>query len=118
VLAVRLIRRRHHHLLDGGAASAGLKQAPSTADVGLEGGKRVPVRDADDRLTGQVEDGVDLVFPESAFQERLVANVAADGGDAVNAARPNQLASRHPIAHQAHHVGAPLQQDGHQPRAQ
>ena len=72
----------------------------SNVDTGL----RLAI--VDDRLRGQVDDGVDLVFAEHALQQRLVAHVAADDLHPFELPRPHQLALRHPVAHQADDVGA------------
>ena len=62
---------------------------------------------ADDRLRGEVEDGVDLVLAEGALEGLEVADVAADDVHADRAApAAHQLALRHPVAHQADDVGA------------
>ena len=73
LVAVGLVRRGDDDLLDRRAAAAGLQQRPGALDVGLEGGDRVAVGDADDGLRRQVDDGVDLVLAERAFEQSLVA---------------------------------------------
>ena len=77
----------------------------------------IAVGDADDRLGGQVEDGVDFVFAERALRYRLVADVAADDLDAFDQPRAHELGLRHPVAHQADDVGPGLGKRRDEPAA-
>ena len=65
-----------------------------------------------------MEDGVDLVFAQGALEQVLVADIAAHDLDPIDQAGPHQLALRHPVADQAHHIRAALQQAPYQPAAE
>ena len=65
-----------------------------------------------------MEHGVDLVLAERALEQRAVADVAADHADPLEQAGADQLALGHPVAQQADHVGAELDQAPHQPAAE
>ena len=62
-----------------------------------------------------MEHGTDLVLAEHALEQRLVAHVAAHHADPLQQACADQLALRHPVAEQADHVGAELDQTPHEP---
>ena len=70
VVAVRLVARRDDHRLRERAAPRRLEQRPRAAHVGVERRDRIAVRDADDRLRGEMEDGVDLVFRRACARAR------------------------------------------------
>ncbi len=56
------------------------------------------VRDSDYGLGGEMEDGLDFVFAERAFEEVAIAHVAADDVDGFESAGAHDFALRHPIA--------------------
>ncbi len=67
-LTVRLVAGGNNHAFHRRSAAHGLQQVPGSTDVGLEGGHGISVSDADDRLRRQVDDGLDLVLVDHAFQ--------------------------------------------------
>src|SRR6185436_12663786 len=88
-------------------------QDPSAPDVRVERRYWVPVRDADDRLGGEVDDGINLVFAEGSLHQGLIAQVATDDADAFQQPAPDQFAVRIVVAQQAHHVCAAVDQVAH-----
>src|SRR5439155_18861357 len=59
----------------------------------------------DDRLGGQMEDGVDLELAEDAFQKIALADIAAYDGDIVDAAGAHDLGRRDPVADNGDDIG-------------
>src|SRR5712664_228415 len=106
--AIGLVRRGDHDVLDDRAAPAGLEHGPRPANVCLESADRVSVCNPDCGLCGQVKDGVDLVLTKNPFDELLVTYVAAHPVHFVDEARPHEVALRHPITHEANHIGPQL----------
>jgi hypothetical protein len=52
---------------------------------------------------------IDFVFPEAAFQQRLIADIAAHHPRAVENSGPDEFGLRDPVSHQANHVRAGVQ---------
>ena len=117
LVAVGLIRRCQHDLLDDRATPAGLQKRPGAANIGLEGGRRVAIRDGHNGLSRQVNDRVDFVFAQHALQQRLVAHVPAYAGHFLQQAGTHQLALRRPIAYQADNLGPGRHHTTHKPTA-
>ena len=61
--------------------------------------------------------GVDLIFAEHSLQNRLIAHIAAHNLHLVYQTCAHQFTLRYPVAHEAHHVGACLEQSSHEPAA-
>ena len=108
MVAVRLVGRGENDLGDLRAPPAGLEEAPGAGDVRFERGDGVPIGDRDDGLRREVNDGLDLVFTQDPLQGRLIANVTADHLDALELARPDELALGHPVTNQANDVSPAL----------
>ncbi len=117
VVAVGLVGGGEHDLLHRRVVPAGLEQGPGARDVRLERRDRAAVRDSHDRLSGEVKDGVHLVFGDGALEQRLVADVAPHHADAVDQVVADQLGLRHPVAHQANDVRLGREQPPDEPGA-
>ena len=82
LIAVRLVGRCDDDLLNGRTPPAGFEQRPGAADIRIECRDGIPVRHADRRLGGQMEDGRDFVLAERALDRLLIAHVTANHPDA------------------------------------
>src|SRR5262249_36784884 len=105
------------NLFHQGTAPRRFEKRPCALNVGFKRRDGIAIGDADDGLRGQVENGVDFVFAEDAFERRLIAHVAADYFHALDVARSRGFRLRNQIAHQTHDVSARLEQSLDEPSA-
>ena len=62
-----------------------------------------------------MDDRRGFVFADGSFQQIAIAEIPTHDFDTVDGMRPHQLTLRHPIAHQADHIGAGFHQTAGQP---
>ena len=118
LIAVSLVGRRHHDRLYLRGPPARLQDIPCALNVALKREHGVAVGDAHDGLRGQMKNGVDLVLAQDALDKVAIPHIAADDIHRVEGARADQLAARHPVAHQANHLGLGREQAAGEPAAQ
>src|ERR1700752_28055 len=101
LIAISFIRGRHHNLLNLWTAPASLEKGPCAFHVGFKGGHRVPVRYGHNGLRCEVDNSVNFIFTQNAFQCHLVCNISANGNNVIDITTSNQLALRDPISYEA-----------------
>ena len=69
---------------------------------------RIAVGDADDGLGRQMEHRVDLVLAERAFEQHLIAHIAAHDAHPPVETEFDKAGARHPVAHERNDIGAKL----------
>lgn len=116
VVAVGLVTGGDDHALHAADLPRRFEDVPGSFDVRLERPDRIAVRDPNDRLRREVENGVDLVLAVGAHQERQIGEIAADQADAIQRAAAGQVAQGHLVADQTHDLRAPGDEFGGQSR--
>ncbi len=82
MIPVGLVAGRDDESPHGAIAPRAFEHVPGALDVGLEGGDGMLVRHADDRLRGEMEHRIHLVFADGAFDGGGVLELPEDNVDA------------------------------------
>src|SRR2546430_7521346 len=111
VLAVGLIARSDDHPSNQRAVQpADLQYIVRSPDIGFEGLQWEAVADAYDRLRGQMEDRVDLVFIDGSLERPDLLNRPGDNGRVPVIPAAEELRSRIAVPNQRGHIGTPQEQ--------
>jgi hypothetical protein len=68
MVAICFVRRRDNHLPYRGASPTGLQERPGALNIRFKGRNWISVGNTDDRLSGDVENGINFVLAENSLQ--------------------------------------------------
>src|SRR5437868_2158491 len=101
LVAVSFVRRGDDDLLHERTAATSFEKKPGPADIGFKRGKRISIRDPDDGLGGEMNDGANFVLAESSLDQPLFAKIAANDLNFRVQTAADELGLRNPVTHQA-----------------